>query len=282
MISAFAGYQQSANISLLQSSQENGNPQKGTQPPGPRNVLNAIQSHQDGARQSFDKASSQIITAFMDSLQNRISDEPVKGGNNAGTLTSLTTAEFESTLSVSASKSNGNGSAMSLDLESYAGLSFSMEQENGKLTGFSLSFEMSTAFAFEGSNNKGGYQAISYENTQSFSIDFSIGEDEDGNTVTSFSFERAEVTQASFLSIGDQKGLGFGAGVGNLNDMAALFDGNGTQSDFDQDEGDSPLTADAVVDLEMEAALEIMKSIAEAARDNTVNSLFGETYYDDY
>lgn len=282
MISAFAGYQQSANISLLQSSQENGNPQKGTQPPGPRNVLNAIQSHQDGARQSFDKASSQIITAFMDSLQNRISDEPVKGGNNAGTLTSLTTAEFESTLSVSASKSNGNGSAMSLDLESYAGLSFSMEQENGKLTGFSLSFEMSTAFAFEGSNNKGGYQAISYENTQSFSIDFSIGEDEDGNTVTSFSFERSEVTQASFLSIGDQKGLGFGAGVGNLNDMAALFEGNGTQSDFDQDEGDSPLTADAVVDLEMEAALEIMKSIAEAARDNTVNSLFGETYYDDY
>lgn len=282
MISAFAGYQQSANISLLQSSQENGNPQKGTQPPGPRNVLNAIQSHQDGARQSFDKASSQIITAFMDSLQNRISDEPVKGGNNAGTLTSLTTAEFESTLSVSASKSNGNGSAMSLDLESYAGLSFSMEQENGKLTGFSLNFEMSTAFAFEGSNNKGGYQAISYENTQSFSIDFSIGEDEDGNTVTSFSFERSEVTQASFLSIGDQKGLGFGAGVGGLNDMAALFDGNGTQSDFDQDEGDSPLTADAVVDLEMEAALEIMKSIAEAARDNTVNSLFGETYYDDY
>ncbi|MEP2946103.1 MAG: hypothetical protein ABJN11_17050 [Lentilitoribacter sp.] len=281
MISAFAGYQQSANISLLQSSQENGNPQKGTQPPGPRNVLNAIQSHQDGARQSFDKASSQIITAFMDSLQNRISDEPVKGGNNAGTLTSLTTAEFESTLSVSASKSNGNGSAMSLDLESYAGLSFSMEQENGKLTGFSLSFEMSTAFAFEGSNYKGGYQAISYENTQSFSIDFSIGEDEDGNTVTSFSFERSEVTQASFLSIGDQKGLGFGAGVGSLNDMAALFDGNGTQSDFDQDEGDSPLTADAVVDLEMEAALEIMKSIAEAARDNTVTSLFGETYYDD-
>ena len=282
MISAFAGYQQSANISLLQSSQENGNPQKGTQPPGPRNVLNAIQSHQDGARQSFDKASSQIITAFMDSLQNRISDEPVKGGNNAGTLTSLTTAEFESTLSVSASKSNGNGSAISLDLESYAGLSFSMEQENGKLTGFSLSFEMSTAFAFEGSNNKGGYQAISYENTQSFSIDFSIGEDEDGNTVTSFSFERSEVTQASFLSIGDQKGLGFGAGVGSLNDMAALFDGNGTQSDFDQDEGDNPLTADAVVDLEMEAALEIMKSIAEAARDNTVNSLFGETYYDDF
>lgn len=282
MISAFAGYQQSANISLLQSSQENGNPQKGTQPPGPRNVLNAIQSHQDGARQSFDKASSQIITAFMDSLQNRISDEPVKGGNNAGTLTSLTTAEFESTLSVSASKSNGNGSAISLDLESYAGLSFSMEQENGKLTGFSLSFEMSTAFAFEGSNNKGGYQAISYENTQSFSIDFSIGEDEDGNTVTSFSFERSEVTQASFLSIGDQKGLGFGAGVGSLNDMAALFDGNGTQTDFDQDEGESPLTADAVVDLEMEAALEIMKSIAEAARDNTVNSLFGETYYDDF
>lgn len=282
MISAFAGYQQSANISLLQSSQENGNPQKGTQPPGPRNVLNAIQSHQDGARQSFDKASSQIITAFMDSLQNRISDEPVKGGNNAGTLTSLTTAEFESTLSVSASKSNGNGSAVSLDLESYAGLSFSMEQENGKLTGFSLSFEMSTAFAFEGSNNKGGYQAISYENTQSFSIDFSIGEDEDGNTVTSFSFERSEVTQASFLSIGDQKGLGFGAGVGSLNDMAALFDDNGTQTDFDQDGGESPLTAEAVVDLEMEAALEIMKSIAEAARDNTVNSLFGETYYDDF
>lgn len=282
MISAFAGYQQSANISLLQSSQENGAPQKGTQPAGTRNVLNAIQSHQDGARQSFDKASSQIITAFMDSLQNRISDEPVKGGNNAGTLTSLTTAEFESTLSVSAMKSDGNGNAMSLDLESFAGLSFSMEQENGKLTGFSLDFEMSTSMAFEGSNAGGGYQAVSYENMQSFSIDFSIGEDEDGNTVTSFSFERSEVTQASFVSFGDQKGLGFGAGVGSLNDMAALFDEGGTQSSFDQDEGESPLTAEAVVDLEMAAALEIMKSIAEAARDNTVNSLFGETYYGDY
>ncbi|MEO9459082.1 MAG: hypothetical protein ABJE63_14645 [Lentilitoribacter sp.] len=282
MISAFAGYQQSANISLLQSSQENGAPQKGTQPAGPRNVLNAIQSHQDGARQSFDKASSQIITAFMDSLQNRISDEPVKGGNNAGTLTSLTTAEFESTLSVSAMKSDGNGNAMSLDLESFAGLSFSMEQENGKLTGFSLDFEMSTSMAFEGSNAGGGYQAVSYENLQSFSIDFSIGEDEDGNTVTSFSFERSEVTQASFVSFGDQEGLGFGAGVGSLNDMAALFDEGGTQSNFDQDEGESPLTAEAVVDLEMAAALEIMKSIAEAARDNTVNSLFGETYYEDY
>lgn len=282
MISAFAGFQQSTNISLLQSSQENGNSQKSSQPPGPRNVLNAIQSHQDGARQSFDKASSQIITAFMDSLQNRISDEPVKGGNNAGTLTSLTTAEFESTLSVSAFKGNGNGSAVSLDLESYAGLSFSMEQENGRLTGFSLNFEMSTSFAFEGSNRNGGFQAIEYENTQSFSIDFSIGEDEDGNTVTSFSFARSEVTQASYLSIGDQKGLGFGAGIGSLNDMAALFDDNGTQTDFDQDEGESPLTAEAVVDLEMEAALEIMKSIAEAARDNTVNSLFGETYYDDF
>lgn len=282
MISAFAGYQQSANISLLQSSQENGAPQKGTQPAGPRNVLNAIQSHQDGARQSFDKASSQIITAFMDSLQNRISDEPVKGGNNAGTLTSLTTAEFESTLSVSAMKSDGNGNAMSLDLESFAGLSFSMEQENGKLTGFSLDFEMSTSMAFEGSNAGGGYQAVSYENLQSFSIDFSIGEDEDGNTVTSFSIERSEVTQASFVSFGDQQGLGFGAGVGSLNDMAALFDEGGTQSNFDQDEGESPLTAEAVVDLEMAAALEIMKSIAEAARDNTVNSLFGETYYEDY
>jgi hypothetical protein len=282
MISAFAGYQQSANISLLQSSQENGAPQKGTQPAGPRNVLNAIQSHQDGARQSFDKASSQIITAFMDSLQNRISDEPVKGGNNAGTLTSLTTAEFESTLSVSAMKSDGNGNAMSLDLESFAGLSFSMEQENGKLTGFSLDFEMSTSMAFEGSNAGGGYQAVSYENLQSFSIDFSIGEDEDGNTVTSFSFERSEVTQASFVSFGDQKGLGFGAGVGSLNDMAALFDEGGTQSSYNQDEGESPLTAEAVVDLEMAAALEIMKSIAEAARDNTVNSLFGETYYEDY
>ncbi|MEP2979600.1 MAG: hypothetical protein ABJO86_08950 [Lentilitoribacter sp.] len=282
MISAFAGYQQSANISLLQSSQENGAPQKGTQPAGPRNVLNAIQSHQDGARQSFDKASSQIITAFMDSLQNRISDEPVKGGNNAGTLTSLTTAEFESTLSVSAMKSDGNGNAMSLDLESFAGLSFSMEQENGKLTGFSLDFEMSTSMAFEGSNAGGGYQAVSYENLQSFSIDFSIGEDENGNTVTSFSIERSEVTQASFISFGDQEGLGFGAGVGSLNDMAALFDEGGTQSNFDQDEGESPLTADALVDLEMEAALEIMKSIAEAARDNTVNSLFGETYYEDY
>lgn len=282
MISAFAGFQQSTNISLLQSSQENGNSQKSSQPPGPRNVLNAIQSHQDGARQSFDKASSQIITAFMDSLQNRISDEPVKGGNNAGTLTSLTTAEFESTLSVSAFKGNGNGSAISLDLESYAGLSFSMEQENGRLTGFSLNFEMSTSFAFEGSNRNGGFQAIEYENTQSFSIDFSIGEDEDGNTVTSFSFARSEVTQASYLSLGDQKGLGFGAGIGSLNDMAALFDDNGTQTDFDQDEGESPLTAEAVVDLEMEAALEIMKSIAEAARDNTVNSLFGETYYDDF
>lgn len=282
MISAFAGYQQSANISLLQSSQENGAPQKGAQPAGPRNVLNAIQSHQDGARQSFDKASSQIITAFMDSLQNRISDEPVKGGNNAGTLTSLTTAEFESTLSVSAMKSNGNGNAMSLDLESFAGLSFSMEQENGKLTGFSLDFEMSTSMAFEGSNAGGGYQAVSYENLQSFSIDFSIGEDENGNTVTSFSFERSEVTQASFVSFGDQKGLGFGAGIGSLNDMAALFDEGGTQGNFDQDEGESPLTADAVVDLEMAAALEIMKSIADAARDNTVNSLFGETYYEDY
>jgi hypothetical protein len=282
MISAFAGFQQSTNISLLQSSQENGNSQKSSQPPGPRNVLNAIQSHQDGARQSFDKASSQIVTAFMDSLQNRISDEPVKGGNNAGTLTSLTTAEFESTLSVSAFKGNGNGSAVSLDLESYAGLSFSMEQENGRLTGFSLNFEMSTSFAFEGSNRNGGFQAIEYENTQSFSIDFSIGEDEDGNTVTSFSFARSEVTQASFLSIGDQQGLGFGAGVGSLNDMAALFNDSGTQTDFDQDEGESPLTAEAVVDLEMEAALEIMKSIAEAARDNTVNSLFGETYYDDF
>ncbi len=282
MISAFAGFQQSTNISLLQSSQENGNSQKSSQPPGPRNVLNAIQSHQDGARQSFDKASSQIITAFMDSLQNRISDEPVKGGNNAGTLTSLTTAEFESTLSVSAFKGNGNGSAVSLDLESYAGLSFSMEQENGRLTGFSLNFEMSTSFAFEGANRNGGFQAIEYENTQSFSIDFSIGEDEDGNTVTSFSFARSKVTQASYLSIGDQKGLGFGAGIGSLNDMAALFDDNGTQTDFDQDEGESPLTAEAVVDLEMEAALEIMKSIAEAARDNTVNSLFGETYYDDF
>jgi hypothetical protein len=282
MISAFAGYQQSANLSLLQSSQENGAPQKGTQPAGPRNVLNAIQSHQDGARQSFDKASSQIITAFMDSLQNRISDEPVKGGNNAGTLTSLTTAEFESTLSVSAMKSDGNGNAMSLDLESFAGLSFSMEQENGKLTGFSLDFEMSTSMAFEGSNAGGGYQAVSYENLQSFSIDFSIGEDEDGNTVTSFSIERSEVTQASFVSFGDQKGLGFGAGVGSLNDMAALFDEGGTQSSYNQDEGESPLTAEAVVDLEMAAALEIMKSIAEAARDNTVNSLFGETYYEDY
>ena len=282
MISAFAGFQQSTNISLLQSSQENGNSQKSSQPPGPRNVLNAIQSHQDGARQSFDKASSQIITAFMDSLQNRISDEPVKGGNNAGTLTSLTTAEFESTLSVSAYKGNGNGSSVSLDLESYAGLSFSMERENGRLTGFSLSFEMSTSYAFEGTNKYGGFQALEYENTQSFSIDFSIGEDEDGNTVTSFSFERSEVTQASYLSFGDQKGLGFGAGIGSLNDMAALFDDNGTETDFDQDEGDSPLTAEAVVDLEMEAALEIMKSIAEAARDNTVNSLFGETYYDDF
>lgn len=282
MISAFAGYQQSANISLLQSSQENGAPQKGTQPAGPRNVLNAIQSHQDGARQSFDKASSQIITAFMDSLQNRISDEPVKGGNNAGTLTSLTTAEFVSTLSVSAMKSDGNGNAMSLDLESFAGLSFSMEQENGKLTGFSLDFEMSTSMAFEGSNAGGGYQAVSYENLQSFSVDFSIGEDEDGNTVTSFSIERSEVTQASFVSFGDQKGLGFGAGVGSLNDMAALFDEGGTQSSYNQDEGESPLTAEAVVDLEMAAALEIMKSIAEAARDNTVNSLFGETYYEDY
>lgn len=282
MISAFAGYQQSANISLLQSSQENGAPQKGTQPVGPRNVLNAIQSHQDGARQSFDKASSQIITAFMDSLQNRFSDEPVKGGNNAGTLTSLTTAEFESTLSVSAMKSDSNGNAMSLDLESFAGLSFSMEQENGKLTGFSLDFEMSTSMAFEGSNAGGGYQAVSYENLQSFSIDFSIGEDEDGNTVTSFSIERSEVTQASFVSFGDQKGLGFGAGVGSLNDMAALFDEGGTQSSYNQDEGESPLTAEAVVDLEMAAALEIMKSIAEAARDNTVNSLFGEIYYEDY
>jgi hypothetical protein len=171
---------------------------------------------------------------------------------------------------------------MSLDLESFAGLSFSMEQENGKLTGFSLDFEMSTSMAFEGSNAGGGYQAVSYENLQSFSIDFSIGEDEDGNTVTSFSIERSEVTQASFVSFGDQKGLGFGAGVGSLNDMAALFDEGGTQSSYNQDEGESPLTAEAVVDLEMAAALEIMKSIAEAARDNTVNSLFGETYYEDY
>ena len=89
-------------------------------------------------------------------------------------------------------------------------------------------------------------------------------------------------TPVHCLSFGDQKGLGFGAGIGSLNDMAALFDDNGTETDFDQDEGDSPLTAEAVVDLEMEAALEIMKSIAEAARDNTVNSLFGETYYDDF
>lgn len=282
MISAYAGFQQSANISLLQSSQENGGPQKGPPPPGPRNVLGAIQGHQEGARQAFDKASSQILTAFLDGLQNKISDEPNKGASNAGTMTSLTSAEFESTLSISANRSNGNGSSASLDLQSYAGLSFDMEQVDGKLTGFNLNFEMSTSFAFEGSNASGGYQSVAYENTQSFSISFSLSEDEDGNTISTLSFERSEVTQASYLSIGDQKGLGFGGGVSSLNDMAALFDGNGPQGSFDQEGGPSPLTADAVVDLKMQAALELMKTIAQDARDNTVNSLFGENYYDDF
>lgn len=282
MISAYAGQQQFASVSLQQSGSDNGGQQK-TAPPGPRNVLGALQAHGNGARQAFDKAASQILTSFLDSMQNRISDEPVKGGNNAANLTQLTSAEFESTLSVSASKSNANGNSASLDLESYAGLSFDMEQVDGKLTSFSLDFEMSTAFSFEGSNAAGGYQNISYSNTQSFSISYSLEEDDNGNIVSTLSFERSEVTQASYMSYGDQRGLGFGGGPASLNDMASLFDGGGPKGALGPPPpGQHPLTAEAAVDLEMEAALEIMKTIAENAREQ-LPSLFSNSYYsDDY
>ena len=279
MISAFAGYQQFASISLQQGQSDNGVQQKSA-PPGPRNVVGALQAHTDGARQAFDKAASQILTSFLDSLQNKISDEPVKGGNNAGTLTQLTSAEFESSLSVSASQSNGRGSAASLDLEAYTGLSFEMEEVDGQVVGFSLDFEMSTAFTFEGSNAAGGYQGISYENTQSFSISFSLEEGDDGSIISTLSFERSEVTQASYLSYGDQRGLGFGGGPASLNDIAGLFDGGGTQGlGAAPQGGESPLTAEATVDLEMEAALEIMKSIAENSRES-LPSQFADSFYD--
>lgn len=281
MISAYAGHHQSASLSLLQSGSENGGPPK-SPPPGPRNVLGAVQAHTDGARQAFDQASSQILTAFLDGLQNKISDEPNKGANDAGSLTSLTSAEFESTLSVSADRSNGNGSFASFDLEAFAGLSFDMEQVDGKLTSFNLEFEMATSFSFEGANGRGGSQALSYSNAQSFSISFSTSEDENGNIISELSFERSEVTQASFMSIGDQRGLGFGQGAGSLNDIAAFMDGNGPYGSFEQN-GESPLlTADSTLDLEMQAALEIMKSITEDAYDEATASLFGQTYYDDY
>lgn len=282
MISAYAGQQQFASVSLQQSGSDNGQQQK-TAPPGPRNVLGAVQAHGNGARQAFDKAASQILTSFLDSMQNRISDEPVKGGNNAASLTQLTSAEFESSLSVSASKSDGRGNGVSLDLESYAGLSFDMEQVDGKLTSFNLDFEMSTAFSFEGSNAAGGYQNVSYQNTQSFSISFSVSEDADGNSISTLSFERSEVTQASYMAYGDQSGLGFGGGPGSLNDMARLFDGGGPSGSLSPPPpGQNPLTAEAAVDLEMEAALEIMKTIAENAREQ-LPSLFADSYYsDDY
>lgn len=278
MIAAYAGYQQYANISLQQSGSENGGQQK-TAPPGAKNVLGAVQAHGDGARQAFDKAASQILTAFLDSMQNKISDEPVKGGNDVTGLTQLTSAEFESALSVSASRNSSNGTSASLDLESYAGLSFDMEQVDGQLTSFNLDFEMSTAFTFEGSNASGGYQNISYSNTQSFSISFNLEEDENGNTISTLSFERSEVTQASYMAYGDQEGLGFGGGPSSLNSMARLFDGGGTQGSYGQSEGESPLTADADVDLEMEAALEIMKSIVQSTREQQQTSLFADTFY---
>lgn len=277
MIAAYAGYQQFANISLQQSSSENGGQQKSA-PPGPKNVLGAVQAHGDGARQAFDKAASQILTAFLDGMQNRISDEPVKGANDAASLTQLASAEFESTLSISASKSDGNGNNASLDLESYAGLSFDMEQVDGQLTSFNLDFQMSTAFAFEGSNAAGGYQNISYENTQSFSINFSVSEDEDGNSISTLTFERSEVTQASYMAYGDQQGLAFGSGAGSLNSMASLFDGGGTSGSLGSS-AESPLTADAEVDLKMEGVLELMKSIAESARQQQP-SLFAGLFYD--
>lgn len=281
MISVYAGHQQSASISLLQGISENGAQQK-SPPPGPRNILGAVLAHNDGARQAFDKASSQILTAFLDGLQNKISEEPNKGANDAGSLTSLTTAEFESSLSVSAERSNNGGKYASFDLEAYSGLSFELEKVDGKLSGFSLDFEMETSFSFEGSNGRGGYQALSYSNVQSFSISFSLSEDENGNVVSELSFERSEMTQASFLSVGDQRGLGFGQGSGSLNDIAAFMDGNGTSGIYEQ-EGEEPLlTADSIVELEMKAALEIMKSITEDARDEAAMSLFSQTYYDDF
>lgn len=106
MISAFAGFQQSANISALQPSKDVGSSTKDSAAPGARNVLTAMQASDEGARQAFDKASTQIVTSFLDGLQNKISDEPVKGGNDAGSLTSLTSAEFINTLSVSSNNSN--------------------------------------------------------------------------------------------------------------------------------------------------------------------------------
>lgn len=292
MISAYAGQQQYANVALQQNSVDGVGQQK-TAPPGARNVLGALQAHGDGARQAFDKAASQILTSFLDSMQNRISDEPVKGGNDVTGLTQLTSAEFESTLSVSAFKSDGRGNSAGLDLESYAGLSFDMEKVDGKLTSFNLDFDMSTAFTFEGSNAAGGYQNISYSNTQSFSISFTLGEDENGNEISTLSFERSEVTQASYMSYGDQTGLGFGGGVDSLNDMAATFDGGpGGPGGRPPPPGGGSMSGEADVNFDMDAALEILKSITDDIYDDSSDdsdnvfdslpSLFADSYYEDY
>lgn len=303
MISAFAGFQQSANISALQPSKDVGNSTKDSAAPGARNVLTAMQGYDEGARQAFDKASSQIVTSFLDGLQNKIADEPVKGGNDAGSLTSLTSAEFINTLSVSANNSDDAGNSMSFDFEAYEGLSITMEETDGQLTSFNLDFEMSTSMAFEGTNANGGYQSAAYESLQTLSISFSLTEDEDGSVSAQYSFEQSVVTQVSYLSMSGQAAVETGTNA-DISDVAGAPEGRrpGGRPEGPPPGagpppggGPPPTGGEGSGDLELDSALSLMEEIAEEALEedededafdetfvDLTTSLFAETYYNTY
>lgn len=223
MLSGVGSYQ-SANISYSTNSAKDGQG-NGAQVPGLLSVGNALDAHTSGAASAFGAAASQISEAFLELIEHSKNDEDGNGQLDANDIEKFVTSmSYSSSLTAQAEMSTDSGGSATLNLAAASGLMFELEKTDGLMTGFKLDFAMSTEMSFQSTNSEGGYASAQFSNIQSFSMSYTIGEDDKGNKTQSLTFSRTEYTQMSVLSAGPS------GDVGSMPSLAQMFDITGSNN----------------------------------------------------
>ena len=223
MLSGVGSYQ-SANISYSTNSAKDGQG-NGAQVPGLLSVGKALDAHTSGAASAFGAAASQISEAFLELIEHAKNDEDGNGKLDSEDIEKFVTSmSYSSSLNAEVQMSNDAGGSVTLNLAAASGLMFELEKTDGVMTGFKLDFAMSTEMSFQSTNSEGGYTSAQFSNLQSFSMSYTIGEDDDGNKTQSLTFNRTEYTQMSMLSAGPS------GEVGSMPSLAQMFDITGSNN----------------------------------------------------
>lgn len=288
MLSAYSAFQQISSYSVYQASSDTNQTEDAPPPPPPppANADEAVERFSDDANQSFEQTTSQLLEIFMDSLEDMtaVSEGGTELDDGVYDLSALLDIDYSSFMIGSMQFGSDDGYSSNVISIAQSNMSLNATIENGILTGVSLDFSMAaTSLVMNHTTGvPGSAENYSVGNTQSISIDYSFGEDEDGNFFSEVTYERSESSFMNYQALGYEIGPGVYATSMAFQAGTSSSENGTMRSEIDGAElMDEELTGKTSVQMQLESALEILKSISESLFDDEETSLFSDNYYID-